>query len=94
MMTFQCEDQVSRVHVTYSIGTAYQECHQQIPGPRRTGQAGNFPVPAGPRVSTLLLREQVAQNKPFTLSSITVLFRSEVKWVPQFACTSTTKQEH
>lgn len=31
MMTFQCEDQVSRVHVTYSIGTAYQECHQQIP---------------------------------------------------------------
>lgn len=27
-MTFQCEDQVSWVHVTYTIGTAYQECQQ------------------------------------------------------------------
>lgn len=30
-MTFQCEDQVSRAHVMYNIGTAYKECHQQIP---------------------------------------------------------------
>lgn len=30
-MTFQYEDQVSQVHVMYSIGTAYREHHQQIP---------------------------------------------------------------
>lgn len=30
-MTFQYEDQVPRVHITYSIGTAYREHHQQIP---------------------------------------------------------------
>lgn len=63
-------------------------------GPRRRGQAGNVPVPAGPRISTLLLQGQMVQTKPFTLSSITVLFRSGVKWVPQSTCTSTTKQEY
>lgn len=31
MMTFQYEEQVPQVHVTYSIGTAYKEHHQQIP---------------------------------------------------------------
>ena len=30
-MTCHYEDQVSRVHVTYSIGAAYKEHHQQIP---------------------------------------------------------------
>lgn len=63
-------------------------------GPRRRGQAGNSPGPAGPRISTILLRRQVAQNKPFTLSIVTILFRCGVKWVLQFTCTSTTKQEH
>lgn len=31
MMTFQYEEQVPRVHVTYSIGAAYEERHHQIP---------------------------------------------------------------
>lgn len=82
-MTFPCEDQVSRVHVTYSIGTAYQECHQQIPEDREEVRLVISQYLQDPEYLTLLLKGQVTQNKPFTLSSITVLFRSGVKWVTQ-----------
>jgi len=86
-MTFQYEEQVPRVHVMYSIGAAYKECHQQIPEDK---QEQVSLVVSQYLQDPLLLRGHRVQNKPFrpTVSSTTVLFSGGVKWVPQFVCSS------
>lgn len=61
--------------------------------PRRRGQSGNFPGPAGLEHLHFCSGEKWPKTNLSLCLVLLLLFRSGVKWVPQSTCTSTTKHE-